>query len=266
MRSLAAVATLLAGVVLFAAGPAYADTTARGPGGQRLTVSKTSGLDRAGETVTVSGAGYDVDKGIYVAYCVDNGAGAVPTPCGGGADMSGSLGASHWISSNPPSYGEGLAVPYGAGGSFRVRVKVTTKIGDVDCTARRCSVVTRTDHTRTSDRTQDVRIPVTFAGAAGGGTRTTAPAAKPPAPERTTAAPPRTNTSAPATSAPAGAAPVVTGAPQGTAAAPATDAPLAVTRVSDSTSAGRWWTGTVAVLGALVLVLLLMLWRRGRRA
>lgn len=250
---------LVVGIVLFAATPAYADTTGRGAGGQKLTVSKTAGLSRAGETVTVAGSGYDVNKGIYVAYCVDNGAGAVPTPCGGGADTTGSLGASHWISSNPPSYGEGLAVPYGAGGSFRVQLKVTTKIGDIDCTTRRCAVVTRNDHTRTADRSQDVRIPVTFAAAGGGGTRTTAPATRAPAAPRTTAAqPPRGPTTAPATK-DAPAARPATGAAT-------TEPPLAVTRVSESTAAGRWWTGTVIVLGASLLVLLALRWRRrGRR-
>jgi hypothetical protein len=239
-------------------GAAYADTTARGSGGQKLTVSKTSGLDRAGETVTVSGSGYDVNKGIYVAYCVDNGAGAVPTPCGGGADTTGSLGASHWISSNPPSYGDGLAVPYGAGGSFRVRIKVTTKIGDIDCTKRKCSVVTRNDHTRSGDRSQDVRIPVTFAAAAA--TTKTTPAAPP----KTTAAapPPTTPAPVPSTSAPA-AAPATTGGPAPTSAAPT----LEVTRVSDSSSVGRWWTGTVVALVAALAVLLgLRAWRRRTRS
>jgi hypothetical protein len=254
LLALAAVAT----AICLIPGAAYADTTARGSGGQKLTVSQTSGLARAGETVTVSGSGYDVNKGIYVAYCVDNGAGAVPTPCGGGADTSGSLGASHWISSNPPSYGEGLAVPYGAGGSFRVQIKVTTKIGDIDCTKRKCSVVTRNDHTRGGDRSQDVRIPVTFAAAAA--TTKTTPAAPP----KTTAAapPPVTPAPVPSTSAPA-AAPATTGGPAPTSAAPT----LEVTRVSDSSSVGRWWTGTlVALVAALAVLLGLGAWRRRTRS
>jgi hypothetical protein len=254
LRSLALAAGAAATAVCLVPGTAYADTAARGSGGQKLTVNKSSGLARAGETVTVTGSGYDVNKGIYVAFCVDNGAGAVPTPCGGGADTTGSLGASHWISSNPPSYGEGLAVPYGAGGSFRVQIKVTPKIGDIDCTKRRCAVVTRNDHTRSGDRSQDVRIPVTFAAVA-------VP------PKTTAAAPPRTTPAAPSPTAPApvpstsapAVAPATTGGPAPTSAAPTVE----VTRVSESSSVGRWWTGTVvALLAALAVLLGLRAWRR----
>lgn len=257
-------ATALAMIVLAltaTAQPAYADTTVRGPGGQRLTVNKSTGLNRAGEMVTVSGSGYDVNKGIYVAFCVDNGAGAVPTPCGGGADTSGSSGASQWISSNPPSYGEGLAIPYGSGGSFRVQIKVSPKIGDVDCTTRRCAVISRNDHTRSSDRSQDVRIPVTFAAVA-------APKTTAPAPARTTVRPATTPPTTPAP-APTTAPPSATAAAPATVTSPATTAPGTVTagdvvRVSESTSAGRWWTVSLVVLGAAVLVLVGLLMRRRR--
>ncbi|WP_234045331.1 hypothetical protein [Streptomyces adelaidensis] len=144
--------------------------SATGPEDQRLTVSKSSGLDPDGETVTVSGSGYNTEKGIYVAFCVDNGAGKTPTPCVGGVDTSGESGASVWVSSNPPSYGEGLAERYkGSGhkGTFSVQVKVRAKDANTDCTESgvTCSVITRNDHTRGSDQSQTVRIPVTFAGA-----------------------------------------------------------------------------------------------------
>ncbi|SDT74935.1 hypothetical protein [Actinoplanes derwentensis] len=130
---------------------------------KRLTASKTKKLDRSGETVTVTGRGYDETKGIYVAFCLDNGAGVLPSPCGGGQDMSGSSGASVWISSNPPSYAEGLTKPYGKNGSFTVSIRVSQMIGEIDCAVRACAIVTRNDHTRTGDRSQDVRIPVRFA-------------------------------------------------------------------------------------------------------
>jgi hypothetical protein len=216
-------------VVLLAAA---AQTAADGPEGQTLTVSRATGLSPAGETVTVEGTGYDENKGIYVAFCVDNGPGAMPSPCGGGADTTGSLGASHWISSNPPSYGESLAVPYGDGGSFSVTLNVTPQIEDVDCTIRACAVVTRADHTRSGDRTQDVRIPVSFGGE--------------PEPEATT-----TTEEVPE-------AVVVTAGPVPTGAAtPVADA-LEVTRVSSSDTAGRWWLaaagGLVLLLAALVVV------------
>ncbi|WP_416973337.1 hypothetical protein [Streptomyces sp. 4F14] len=167
----------LAAAALFAAAPtaSAASGTASGPEGQKLTVSKTSGLAAAGETVTVSGTGYNTEKGIYVAFCVDNGPGRTPTPCVGGVDMSGESGASVWVSSNPPSYGEGLAKPYGGSahqGTFSVQLKVRAKDANTDCTAAgvTCAAITRNDHTRGGDQSQTVRIPVAFGGADSGAT------------------------------------------------------------------------------------------------
>lgn len=172
LRTLTVVpAVAAAASVLVLAPPATAaDGSATGPENQKLTVSKTSGLKPDGETVTVSGSGYNTEKGIYVAFCVDNGAGKTPTPCIGGVDTAGESGASVWISSKPPSYGEGLAEPYkGSGhkGSFSVRLKVRAKDANTDCAKSgvTCSVITRNDHTRGSDQSQTVRVPVTFAGA-----------------------------------------------------------------------------------------------------
>ncbi|MFM9441972.1 hypothetical protein [Streptomyces acidiscabies] len=178
----------LAAVALFATAPtaSAASGTAPGPEGQKLTVSKTSGLAATGETVTVSGTGYNTEKGIYVAFCVDNGPGRTPTPCVGGVDMSGESGASVWISSNPPSYGEGLARPYGGSahrGTFSIQLKVRAKDANTDCAAAgvTCAVITRNDHTRGGDQSQTVRIPVTFGSADSGttGGSSTSPSAAP---------------------------------------------------------------------------------------
>ena len=127
----------------------------------RLTVSRTMGLSN-GDRVTVSGSGFDTTKGIYVAYCVKPDSGQAPGPCGGGADTDGSSAASEWISSNPPPYGKQLAIPYGANGSFTVTIRVTDAIGSVDCGSGQCAIAARADHTRSSDRSQDVMIPVRF--------------------------------------------------------------------------------------------------------
>ncbi|WHT20021.1 hypothetical protein N8J89_02805 [Crossiella sp. CA-258035] len=142
-------------------------TTVTGDYGQQLTVSKTSGLDEAGATVTITGQGYRVDKGIYVAFCVDNGPGKQPGPCGGGADLSGAGGSSKWISNNPPAYGKDLAKPFGEGGTFTAELKISPVLSaepKIDCrdSGVKCALVTRTDHTRTADRTQDVVVPVKF--------------------------------------------------------------------------------------------------------
>ena len=138
--------------------------TVTGPEGQRLTVTPVNHLATENQRLKVTGSGYDVDKGVYVALCVDNGAGELPTPCIGGVDMSGASHSSAWISSNPPDYGEDLAVPYGAGGTFEVELTVDAKDAYTDCFKATCVLATRADHTLSGDRTQDVKVPVSFTG------------------------------------------------------------------------------------------------------
>ncbi len=273
------VALIVVGCLVASGSPALA--------AKKLTASKTRGLDRGGETVRVTGSGYDTSKGIYVAFCVDNGAGALPSPCGGGADMTGASGSSVWISNNPPSYGEGLTRKYGRGGSFTASVLVTRMIGEVDCTTRACAIVTRADHTRTSDRSQDVRIPVRFAPdktetqPQAGRTPAAAPAATsgsqqsvpkgqktpvgPPTGRLATATPPSAPVAAAGTQAGA-AAGTGTGAAAGAGAAAqqATAADLALTRTSAATPLGHWWAVAAAFLCGVVATALIGRLRRSR--
>jgi hypothetical protein len=130
----------------------------------RLTVSPAQDLDPEGHVVTVRGSGYDTSKGVYVAFCVVPPPGEKPTPCGGGQDRDGSSGGSVWVSSFPPAYGVGLAEPYEEDGSFEVEIRVSRYIGEIDCFTTACAVVTRNDHERTEDRSQDVFAPVRFRG------------------------------------------------------------------------------------------------------
>ncbi|AOS66081.1 neocarzinostatin apoprotein domain-containing protein [Actinoalloteichus hymeniacidonis] len=159
-------ATMALGTAVPAIAQAQGDP---GPEGQQITVSKTADLDRAGETITVTGTGFDIAKGIYLAFCVDNGPGVTPSPCIGGVDMTGESGSSVWISSNPPPYGVDLAKPYtdeGDGrGGFEFDLRLASSDEYTDCLDEGvvCSVITRADHTRAGDRSQDVRVPVTFA-------------------------------------------------------------------------------------------------------
>ncbi|UUN28184.1 immunoglobulin domain-containing protein [Streptomyces sp. FIT100] len=143
-----------------------ADTpkTGLGKGGQRLTVSASAHLDPAGESIRVTGEGYDGTKGVYVAFCKDNGDNRVPSPCLGGADMTGGGGASQWIVPEGDSYEGELATAYGPDGTFDVRITVKAKGDGLDCTRVGCAVVTRVDHRGSGDRSQDVRIPVAFEG------------------------------------------------------------------------------------------------------
>ncbi len=184
--------------------PVSADGLQASDGQRTLRVGQSQGLPAGGGQVGVAGSGYDVNKGIYVALCVVTPPDSPPSPCGGGIDQTGETGASAWISSNPPSYGEGLAVPYGAGGSFSVNVTVAPVIADgFDCRQIQCAIVSRNDHTRTGDRTQDIFVPVTFAAGQAPppvtAPPTTAPATTAPP---TTIAPPPPPTTEPPTSAP----------------------------------------------------------------
>ncbi|MCO5317643.1 MAG: hypothetical protein M9942_04310 [Microthrixaceae bacterium] len=133
-------------------------------GGLTLSVSQVHGLDPHGQTLRVIGSGFDPAKGIYVGLCVVPPPNSTPSPCGGGVDMTQSSGSSAWVSTNPPSYGVGLARPYGAGGTFDVTIMVSSAISStIDCRMVRCAVTTRNDHTRGADRSQDVQVPVAFA-------------------------------------------------------------------------------------------------------
>jgi hypothetical protein len=134
--------------------------TVKGPTGQTLTVSATSVRD--GQTVSVTGKKYSKKVGIYLAYCVVNKKGEVPSPCGGGVNASGASDGSIWISSNPPEYGKSLAIPFSKSGGFKQKVKVSRYIGTIDCAIVKCAVVTRADHTDSTNRKADVIVPVKF--------------------------------------------------------------------------------------------------------
>ena len=148
----------------------YTDDTLKQLVTDALTYAKTRGATAAdaevsegfGQTVTVRGKRFSELVGIYVGLCVLPRPGAKPTPCGGGVDQDGSSRASAWISSNPPPYGARLAIPYKRGGSFAVTIRVSPRIGSVDCRVTRCAVVARADHMRSNDRSWDVAVPVTF--------------------------------------------------------------------------------------------------------
>lgn len=227
-RPVLAAALLLPLVAL--AVPAHAQERSATRGSMTLTVSKATGLAVAGEKVRVRGSGYDTTKGIYVAFCVVNGPGEVPTPCGGGADTEGRSGNSVWISDFPPAYGTGLARPYGPGGTFDVEISVRAQLDEeVDCRTVQCAVITRADHTRSEDRSADVIVPVAFGAARpasappataspGGGTTPAPPSRE--APTQTTAPPRATTPSGSSTASPPSSTSGVATLPSSPAAAP----------------------------------------------
>jgi hypothetical protein len=145
-------------LLVFAINPAARAVEIKGAQGQVLTVSATTA--KSGSMITVSGNRFDESVGIYLAFCVVPKKGALPTPCGGGANKAGVGEASFWISSNPPPYAIGLTKEFLPGGRFTEKVQVSRKIGKFDCTKVKCAITIRADHLRGNDRSFDMFVPV----------------------------------------------------------------------------------------------------------
>ncbi len=140
--------------------PAQAAITVKNTNGSSISINKSSFSKPT--LVTVTGRGFDETVGIYLALCVVPKKGQLPTPCGGGVNKDGVSQSSYWISSNPPPYGQALAIEYLPGGRFSQQVSVTRKIGKFDCRKVKCAITVRADHIREDDRTRDIFIPITF--------------------------------------------------------------------------------------------------------
>lgn len=155
------VALTLAFVIGIGASPANAkNITVKGKHGESISASTNS--FKAGSVTTVNGAHFDESVGIYLAYCVLPTKGAIPSPCGGGANKAGIGDASYWISSNPPPYGKGLAISYNPGGRFTEKLLISRFIGKYDCKKIKCAITVRADHLMAKDRSYDLFIPVTI--------------------------------------------------------------------------------------------------------
>ena len=136
-------------------------TTVASTSRPKLSVSQTTNLNPNGTSVTVRRSGYDISKGVYVIVCTQAAPGTQST-CVGGINIDGSSPSSVWVSSNPPSYAIGLTTAFQPDGSFNIDLLAVAKSGDLDCTLVKCGVVTRSDHLRYTDRTQDVFVPISF--------------------------------------------------------------------------------------------------------
>jgi hypothetical protein len=153
-------ALLAIAIVLVSPSAAHASVSATGANGAKLSISQSQFSKEM--KVKVVGRSFDETVGIYLAYCVVPKKGLAPSPCGGGVNKAGIGEASHWISSNPPPYGEGLAVPFQPGGRFTEVVAITRKIGKFDCRKVKCAITVRSDHLHEGDRSHDIYIPVTI--------------------------------------------------------------------------------------------------------
>ena len=134
--------------------------TAKGSKGQTLKVSATKNLVD-GASVTAVGKGYDTKTGIYLTYCVVPKKGKRPEICGP-FDVTGQSNDSFWISNNPPIYAALFVDRFGPKGTFKLKIKVKRFIDDKDCKKLKCAVLTRADHTASSNRSADVIVPITI--------------------------------------------------------------------------------------------------------
>ncbi|WP_243232110.1 HtaA domain-containing protein [Microbacterium sp. CIAB417] len=115
-----------------------------------LTLSKSTGLNPAGEEITVTGTGYNPNQPIYLTSCVDVPLGEVSftfisaNRCTTGAKQ---------ITSNPTTP---TMVAFQPDGSFTTTFTVQPKDGST-------ALYTLANHTAMNDRTQDAKAVVSFA-------------------------------------------------------------------------------------------------------
>ncbi|MFN4001243.1 hypothetical protein [Microcella sp.] len=129
----------------------------------------------AGDRLVVTGAGYDGDRGLYVAVCkVPDEIDGKPGPCLGGVGSQEveqfEEGVVQWAPSN--WINEAFAwrlfgarsfddTPAGAFTAYIELPPVTD--GVVDCAVDQCGLYTRNDHTAAGDRVQDLYLPLRWA-------------------------------------------------------------------------------------------------------
>ncbi|QXJ22335.1 hypothetical protein AGRA3207_003321 [Actinomadura graeca] len=135
-----------------------------------VRVSPTSGVNPAGQTVTVSGSGFDADRnngfGVYVVFG--------PRRADWVTDSNAYL-AARWV--HRGASGSGGQAPMSSSGGFSVSLSVKAKYTDgsgrkVDCLKTQCYVMTMAAH-GVPDRSQDTATPIRFTGSgpgSGGGT------------------------------------------------------------------------------------------------
>ncbi|CBH47948.1 hypothetical protein [Prescottella equi] len=131
-------------------------TTFTANSGLSVSLSKSSDINPAGETVTVSGSGFSgAAPGLYVGLVQDN--------------VFSAADASVWMTSafvKPEQI---------SGGNWSLSVDMVATRGAFDCIKNACSIYTVMAH-GSSDRSQDTKTPVSFVGGVAPGTVTAPPA------------------------------------------------------------------------------------------
>ena len=177
-------------------GTVSADGLQASDGQRTLRVSQSQGLAPPRASPSACRAAATTRARASTSPCAWSRPGHAPSPCGGGVDQTEATGASAWVSSNPPSYGEGLATPVRARRHLqRQRHRCAVIADGIDCRQVRCAIVTRNDHARTGRphpghlRPRHVR-PAAPAAATAAGDHGRVRPRRPPAPARRRARPP----------------------------------------------------------------------------
>lgn len=157
------------------------EVSAAGADGRTRTLSVTEAGDKKfdpagvqpGESLEITGSGFDAAIGIYLAVCaIPDDPAVKPGPCLGGIPEGAQEGTadtdqltSVWITDDwawrafaTQGYDDAQA------GTFSARLTMPDPVSDgLDCSTTRCAITTRADHTALNDRVQDLFIPVAFA-------------------------------------------------------------------------------------------------------
>lgn len=141
-----------------------------------LTAQNSDGAPAAldalepGQQLQIDGGGFDAGIGIYVAICaIPATADEKPGPCLGGIPegaQSGDADLSHlssaWVT-NDWAWRNFATHAFTEDGDFSVELTVPEpEIDGLDCRVQRCAIATRADHTASSDRVQDLLLPVAY--------------------------------------------------------------------------------------------------------
>lgn len=158
-----------------------AAVSATGEDGRTRTLSvetpdgKPAELDslHPGDTLVVTGDGFDAGIGIYLAICGIPASGdEKPGPCLGGVPEGAEAGdagaqaglSSAWIT-DAWAWRAFATQGYADAdrGTFTATLTVPDPVVDgFDCRDQRCAIATRADHTAAKDRVQDMLLPVAF--------------------------------------------------------------------------------------------------------
>jgi hypothetical protein len=149
-----AAAVAIPALVLVDSGPAFAAGS--------VTLSKSTNVAAAGETLTVNGSGFDSSRGVYAMFCKQVG---TPGTAAGRATGDNCAATQFWITQPQGGVQPENSTAWSGAGTFQVSFPVASTFKAIDCRASGvvCGIQTRNDHTQPGVYDQDTFTPITFA-------------------------------------------------------------------------------------------------------